>query len=74
MCFLRYVLFNNAVNNIINDRMISEKLIEKCVEGRCHGIIEGTARHLRGLSKITKHPSKDSLFSGRDLNPGPPEY
>jgi hypothetical protein len=29
---------------------------------------------MEGLRKTTKNRSLDSLSSGRDLNPGPPEY
>jgi hypothetical protein len=45
------------------------------VEGSGRGLIKGTIRHFpRVTEETTKNLSQGSRSSGRDLNPGLPEY
>jgi hypothetical protein len=60
----------------LNKKVTSERRIGKEVEESGHGLILRYCPgiFLEGTTKITINLSEDNRSSGRDLNPGPPEY
>jgi hypothetical protein len=56
-------------------RRMRELLLNSNGSGRNHPNLKYyPSSSLKGLRKINKHPSPDSWFPGRDLNPGLPEF
>jgi hypothetical protein len=74
-----YVWFNDSISSsdywASNNRMINEQWNGKDVEGSDRDTIwSAIAAFAWGDRKTTKILNQYSLFAGRDLNPGPPEY
>jgi hypothetical protein len=59
----------------MNERMISEELIGKDVEGSCCGPLQGIIRHLsEGAEESRKDLGQDSWSLGAGLIQGTPDY